>query len=119
VSVDIPILGGVIKETRNHPYTMIALVGLLLGYPLMWTDKAAAGDVQQLGAQVQALQYTVTRASLENQLRSINTELFNLQQKVSELEIQHKRADQLYYDRINTLLSDKDSTARQLAALRQ
>lgn len=110
-------LGGIVKETRAHPYTMLVLVGLMVAVPYTMANYAKAGDLQALALQVQEVQLTVERSALEQQLRAINSELFDLRQKVAAILDSKKSPDRIYYDRISALENDREGVQRALARL--
>lgn len=111
----------VINEMRAKPYTMVALLGLIGAVTFMWTTRsqyAMAGDLTNLTNQVQELQTSVNRGNLETQLRAINSELFAIQQKMQDLRAASKPIEQIYYDRLSTLQSDKEQLALKLAKIK-
>lgn len=85
-----------------------------------WVIKnvAWAGDMTSLKREVSEIKRSIDTNSLETQLRSIQSELFGLRQKVSELEAKRQTVDPLYYSRISSLSSDEDALRRRLANLR-
>lgn len=114
----IPVYDGIVKEMRAQPYSMIALLALLLVVPYIWQHAAWADDLRAVQGQLTSLSVTVIKGNLEQQLRQVETELFSLQQKVKEKEILHQAVDPLNYGRINDLQIEKGQIERQLAALR-
>ena len=51
-------------------------------------------------------------------MRTINTDLFNLEQKVADMRTAGKRPDQIYYDKLNELRNDKERLTRELGAVK-
>lgn len=116
--MDVPILGGVIEESKSHPYTMLALVALLVAVPYISKTTASAADLQAVQQQLQQLSANVTRSSLEQRLQSVESELFNLKQKIADKERAHAVVDPLNYERVNHLEIEKGQLERQLASMR-
>lgn len=85
-----------------------------------WVIKnvAWAGDMATLKQEVSEIRRSIDTNALETQLRSIQSELFSLRQKVGELETRRQPVDPLYYARISSLTSDEDQLRRRLANLR-
>ena len=105
---------------KTKPFTMVLIIGLYVGGGIVWNDQnsyASEKEVSALAAQVHKVQYTVDRTFLENRLASIESELFNIQQKVEELQRAHKTPDQIYYNRISALTTEKERLQRELADL--
>ena len=116
--MDVPGIGEIIRETRTRPYTMLILIGLMWAVPYIWYHVAWAQDVTKLQDQIATLGLDQKRATLESRLQAVDTDLFNLKQKVKEMEAVHKDVDPLNYDRINSLEIEKNQLERVLAALR-
>lgn len=115
------VIGSVVGEMKTKPFTMLLMLALWGVVTLLWlskTDYAMASDLTSLKNQVAEIGTEFKRGNLETQLRNINTELFNLQQKVSDIRSEGKRPDQIYYDKINELISDKERITRQLGSLK-
>ena len=112
------VIGGVIKESKGHPFTMLALVGLLLAVPYVYHNSASAADVTAIQAQLQKVQASINRNSLEQRIAAVESELFTLNQKVNEKLSARQKPEQIYYDRINTLTIEKARLERDLGALR-
>lgn len=111
--MEIPLLSGIVSETRSHPYTMIALLALLAGMPYTWRNSARASDVVSIQAQLTS----ISRQNLEQQLAAIESELFTLNQQVNDKNAGHKPIDAVYYTRINQLNIDKARLERALSAM--
>lgn len=111
----------IVTEMRSKPFTMILLLGLWGAVGMLWTSKnsyASATDLEQVKSQIAAVDTSVKRGNLESQLRNITTELFNLQRIVDDMKAKGKNPDQIYFDRLNSLQSDREQLNRQLAALK-
>jgi len=108
---DLPFASEVIREMRSRPYTMVVILLLTLAVPYVWQTDARASDVAELKQEVAH----IDAALLEAKLRAISSELFDIQQKVSEKQQAHQVVDQIYLDRISSLLSDKAQAERDLA----
>ena len=110
-----------VGEMRAKPYTMLLLATLSASSGLLWKGQASfasEGQVQALASQVQKVEYTVQKSALENRLAQIETELFNIQQKIADKATAHQSVDMIYRDRINQLQVEKGKVERELAVLR-
>lgn len=115
------VIGSVVGEMKTKPFTMLTILALWGIVSLLWisrSDYAMATDLTSLKNQVSEIGIEFKRGNLETQLRSINAELFNLQQKVSDMRAAGKRPDQIYYDKLTELTSDKERITRQLGSIR-
>jgi hypothetical protein len=111
----------VINELKAKPVTMLLIFGLWAVVTVLWTDRqnyAMAVDAREMKQQISSLGVEFKRGNLETQLRNINTELFNLQQKVADMHIASKVVDQIYYDKLNELTIDRDRLGRELQLLK-
>lgn len=106
-------IAGIINESRQHPWTMLTLIGLVLFTPYTWLESARAEDVQQIKSQLS----DIHRQNLEQQLAAINTDLFNLTQQVNDKVMNHKPVDAVYYTRITELSNRRDEIVRQLTGM--
>lgn len=96
----------VIKEMKTTPFTLILLVLGYFGGLILWNDRAnyaQAQDVTALKVQLQDVKYTLERSHLDTRLSNVQTELFQLSQKVKDDEAHGKAVDALYYSRIHDL----------------
>jgi septal ring factor EnvC (AmiA/AmiB activator) len=116
--MDIPAIGEIIRETKTRPYSMLILVALTWAVPYLWFHTAWAQDLSKLKDQIAEQGLEQKRNTLESRLQAVDTDLFNLKQKVKEMEAVHKDVDSLNYDRINSLEIEKSQLERVLAALR-
>ena len=94
------------------------LIIIIVGGGWMLRNVAWAGDMQQLKLEVSGIKRSIDVGALETQLRGIQAELFQLRQKVSELDGKRQPVDPLYYARISSLTSDEDYLRRKLASLK-
>ena len=115
--MELPVIDNVIRETRSHPYTMLALVGLLLAVPYLYVNSASAQDVVNIQSQLHEVQDTIRRTALEQRIAAVETELFALTQRIQDKISAHQKPDQLYYDRTAALAVEKAQLERNLGAL--
>lgn len=115
--MDVPALGEIVRETKTRPYTMLILVGLTWAVPYIWYHVAWAEDLNKLQVQIAQLSADQKRGVIEQRLQAVQTELFNLTQKVKEIEAAHKPVDSLNYDRINELQREQGQLERLLELL--
>lgn len=107
----------VVTEMKAKPFTMIMILGLYAACTFMWTGQAQyarAGEMQKLGDRVG----NIEKSLIESQLRAVQSELFQLQQQVSDKQAKRQSVEQIYWDRINKLQQDKDSLDRKLASFK-
>lgn len=118
----------VVEEMKAKPFTMLTIIGLYVAVGVLWAGSARyanAAELQALKQQLASVQDSVygvkvslDRTNVETQLRSINTELFQLQRTVADLQAARKQVEPVYWSRISALQNDKEQLTRQLAALK-
>lgn len=94
--MDIPFLGEVVREMKNRPYTMLVIIGTATAIVWLWSDAARAADVQQQFQQTNAHLHNIDITLLENNLRSNQRSLFDVQARMTELRSSHKPVDGIY-----------------------
>lgn len=116
----------VVGEMKNRPWSLMVMAALMVSVPYIAKNYATAGDlmVQQaaiakIDHKLEALATDIRRSSLEQQVRDISTELFDLQQKINETIAARRPVDRLYYNRVVSLQNDKARLERQLTDLNQ
>lgn len=107
----------IIQELRNRPFTLILLLGLWASVALLWSAEkgfASTHDIIAVRLEVDGIKYSVQKASLQSQLREIESELFRLKRTVDDLQKTGKPVEQIYWDRISSLSSDQENLQREL-----
>lgn len=110
----------VIKEMKTTPFTMVLVLGLWAGAGVLWSTReeyAQASDLQQLKVQLSDVKYTLERSHLDTRLNAVQTELFQLTQRVKDDEAHGKQVDSLYYSRIHDLEVQADQIKSAIANL--
>jgi len=112
-------------EIKRHPYTSCAALACLgfcmVAIPLLYTQKADAGDVQQvtstLSKDMADLRGTVLRESAQSELNSVRRELFDINMRIKALEDQDLAVELLLYQRRDDLLAQQRFLEAKLAGL--
>lgn len=116
------LLGGVISELKNSPYTLLLIFGLAAVTAVLWmaqSKTASAADLNYLRQEVVTIELSIKETELSTQLREIETELFQLNRSVAAATAKGVEPDPLYYDRIRDLESDREALQRQLQTLQR
>jgi len=109
-----------VEEMKSKPFTMLMMAGMYAGMTFLWRSSASyagVAELESLKSDVAGIREELTKTSLEQQLRSVRSELFTLQRTVEELNSGRKPVPQAYLARIDTLINDQDSLARRLTAI--
>jgi len=112
-------------EIKRHPYTSVAALACLgfcmVAVPLLYTQKADAGDVQQVTATLSKdmadLRGTLLRESAQGELNNVRRELFNINMRIKELEDKGLAVELLLYQRRDDLLAQQRMLEAKLAQL--
>lgn len=111
----VDLAGGIINEMKRHPYTSISALLCLMAVPVLFLNKADAGDVRALTAQIAEVRETVRRESTLAELRNVRRELFDINLRISQLEKVAMQVDDLLVQR----REDLQAQQRRLEALLQ
>jgi cob(I)alamin adenosyltransferase len=80
-------------------------------------DHVSKSDFQELRSEMVGVQFTLKRDHADSRLHSIEQELFNLTEHVSDDRSKGKVSDELYDRRIDDLQHQKEEVLRQMAVL--
>lgn len=115
-------LAGVFDEMKQKPFTMLMLGGMWLVIYLLWNAQgnfARAGDLTHLRTEVIEVKYSVDKASLQSQLRQIDSEYFRLERLTKDMETNRKPIDDIYLQRLSELKTDKEALQLELNSVQK
>lgn len=105
-------------EIKRHPYTSVSALACLLacvvGGPFILSTKADASDVRALSQQIAQVRGDQKRDFTEGELRQVNSELFQITYRISELERAGQPVELMLYKRRDDLLGQQRRLEAQL-----
>lgn len=115
-------LAGIFDELKHRPFTMLMLAGMWCVIYLLWNAQsnfARAGDLNHLRNEVIEVKYSVDKASLQSQLRQIDSEYFRLERTTNDMLANHKTIDDIYLQRLSELKTDKEALQLELNSVQK
>jgi len=104
-------------ELKAVPVTMILMAILYIAVVSLYKDHVSVESFNSLREQISGVQYTLRFDHMDTRKHQIETELFNLNNIVSDKLAHHIDVDQLYYRRIDDLKNEKDEIDREIVTL--
>ena len=102
-----------IKEAHKHPLFTLFLALVFTGWIMFSLNHfAIASDVDKVKNNVMVLQYTIKKSALEQQIHSVESEIFALERFVAE-----GNARDIDHERLAKLLSQLGTLKRDILSL--
>lgn len=125
-AVEGTVFGHIVTEMRTRPFTMILILAMAVGLYLLWSAQtgfaktfAKTEDLNRLRVEVIEVKYSVEKASLESQMRTVDEEYFRLERQSTDMKSVHKDVPELYAQRMSQLKTDKEALKVDLDAVQK
>lgn len=104
-------------ELKAVPVTMILLAMLYIIVGSLYHDHVSITEVAALKDEMKAVRYTLRHDHLDSRLHSVETEIFELGQRVSDDKAGNKPIDGIYLQRLNQLSQQEEDLKREINSL--
>lgn len=104
-------------ELKTVPVTMILMTLLYIIVGSLYHDHVSIAEVTALKDEMSGVRYTLRHDHLDTRLHAVETEIFELSQRVSDDRINSKVVDPIYLQRLNELSQQEEDLKREINGL--
>lgn len=112
-------LNKIYEELKAVPVTMILMALLYIAVVRLYKDHVSAEDFGSLREQISGVQYTLRLDHLDSRKHQVETELFGLNNHITEERGKGREVDNLYFRRVDELKNEGDVLNREIALVEQ
>ena len=109
------ILGGLMGEVKQHPWTTVSAMIALAGVVVMFPNYLSAQSVAQRVERIETTQQQQIRETLMGRLGALRSAQFDIQARIDEIRGRGQVPDQIFFNELKRLGQEIDTVERQLA----